>query len=132
MTAAELRALAGRLTDPLLLFSPALEKEAAAALSAQADLLDELEKQDPLAWLYTDKRGMKFGPYLVRQAAGSTDSETPLYARPQLPREPIDEFRKDAERFRSLKIWDGKPHAVTDTVWIEPGKLVSPEKLDPT
>jgi hypothetical protein len=28
----------------------------------------------------------------------------------------------DAERFRSLRPWDGFPFANTDTVWIEPGK----------
>ena len=28
----------------------------------------------------------------------------------------------DAERFRSLRPWDGLPFANTDTVWIEPGR----------
>lgn len=28
------------------------------------------------------------------------------------------------ERFRSLRKWDGKPHAATDTVWIEPARAV--------
>ena len=91
----ELRALAKRLSDwpwqtirgycSRTGWIRALKQDfeiSAKVLSAQADLLDELEKQEPVAWLYTDKRGMKFGPYLVRQAAGSTDIETPLYARP--------------------------------------------------
>jgi hypothetical protein len=32
----------------------------------------------------------------------------------------LDALLVDAERFRRMRKWDGLPHAVTDTVWIEP------------
>ena len=79
----------------------ALEQDcqiSAAALSAQADLLDELSKQKPVAWMYR---------YPARAAVGISEvflsevkidrnlgtwldepaEEVPLYARPQPPRD---------------------------------------------
>ena len=82
MTAAELRAQAHTLLDVRWAYF----RDAAEVLLKQADLLDELSKQEPVVW----RKGVnRFCLSAESDQAMIKDGWTPLYARPQQPRDPM-------------------------------------------
>ena len=83
MTAAELRAQAHTLLDVRWAYF----RDAAEVLLKQADLLDELEKQEPVATVCK-------APFCDGKTSWAIDTfnlpiGTKLYGRPQLPRDPM-------------------------------------------